>query len=92
MCTDNVTEFAENINTGLSKRNGAKFSGLSLNFPKLADWLCMGWPSCLAALGREFSNRGTFILHDPVERDWARERVIKIESSPACGGRREQNQ
>ena len=26
----------------------------------------MGCPSCLAALGREFSNRGTFILHDPV--------------------------
>ena len=54
------------FSTGSSKRNGAKFRELSLNFPKLADWLCMGWPSCLAALGREFSNRGTFLLHDPV--------------------------
>ena len=29
-------------------------------------------------------------MHDPVERDWARERVIKIESSPACGGTRKE--
>ena len=52
--------------TGLSKRNGAKFRELILNFPKLADCLCMGWLSCLAALGRKFSDRGTFILHRPV--------------------------
>ena len=44
--------------TGLSKRNDARFRELSSNFPKLADWLCIGWPSCLGALGREFSNRG----------------------------------
>ena len=31
----------------------AKFRELILNFPKLADWLCMGWPSCLAALRGE---------------------------------------
>ena len=55
------------IITGLSKINGTKLWELGLNFPKLADWLCMGWPSCLAALGREFSNRGTFLLHDPVK-------------------------
>ena len=24
------------------------------------DWLCIGRPSCLAALGREFGNRGHF--------------------------------
>ena len=53
--------------TGLSKRNCAKFRELSLIFPKLADWLCMGWPTCLAALGREFSNRRTFLLNDPVQ-------------------------
>ena len=52
--------------TGLSKINGVKFRELSLNFPKLADWLSMGRPSCLAALGREFSSRGTFLLHNPV--------------------------
>ena len=52
--------------TGLSKRNGAKLRELSLNFPKLADWLYIGWLSCLAALGWEFSNKGTFLLHDPV--------------------------
>ena len=50
----------------MSKRNGAKLRELSLNFPKLADWLYIGWLSCLAALGREFSNKGTFLLHDPV--------------------------
>ena len=33
-----------------------KFQELSLNFPKLADWLSMGRPSCLAALRREISN------------------------------------
>ena len=38
--------------TEFSKRNGAKFGKLSMNFPKMADWLCMGWPSCPAALGR----------------------------------------
>ena len=54
--------------TGLSKRNGAKLRELSLNFSKLADWLCIGWPSCLAALRREFSNRETFLLHHPVHR------------------------
>ena len=27
----------------------------------------LGWPSCLAALGREFSNRETLLLHDPVK-------------------------
>ena len=31
-----------------------KFRELSLNFPKLADWLCMGWLSCLAAWGQEY--------------------------------------
>ena len=40
--------------------NSAKFRELSFNFPKLADWLCIGWPNCLAALGREFINRGPF--------------------------------
>ena len=53
--------------TGLSKRNGTKFRELSLNFPKMAHSLCIGMPSCQAAQGREFSNRGTFLLHDPVQ-------------------------
>ena len=34
----------------------AKFQEFSYHFPKLADWLCMGWASCLAALRREISN------------------------------------
>ena len=46
--------------TGLSKRNGAKFSELSQNFPKLADKAVHGSSLCLAALGAEFSNRGHF--------------------------------
>ena len=50
---------------GLCKRNGTKFRELSSNFPKLGDWLCMSWPFCLAALGREFLNRGTFLLLKP---------------------------
>ena len=49
-----------NRTTGLSKRNGAKFRELSLNFPWLADWLCNSRPRCRAALGREFSKRGHF--------------------------------
>ena len=32
--------------------NNAKLRELSLNFPKLADWLRMDWSSCLAALAR----------------------------------------
>ena len=43
-----------------SKRIGAKFTELSFNFPILVYWLCIGRPSCLAALGREFSNRNHF--------------------------------
>ena len=37
-----------------------RLSELSLTFSKLADWLFMGWPSSLAALGRDFSDRGLF--------------------------------
>ena len=36
--------FFKNECIGLSKMKGAKFRELSSNFPKLADWLCMGWP------------------------------------------------
>ena len=52
--------FLASLCTGLCKRNGAKFRELSSNFPKLADWLCMGWQIYLAAHGREFLNRGYF--------------------------------
>ena len=37
--------------TGLSKRNCANFGELSWYFQLLADWLCIGRPHCLAALG-----------------------------------------
>ena len=46
--------------TGLRKIIVDKFRELGLNFLKLADWLCIGRPSCLTALGRKFSNRGHF--------------------------------
>ena len=46
------------LSTELSKRSGTKFRELSLNFPKLADWLCMGWPSCLALEGGNFLTGG----------------------------------
>ena len=46
--------------TGLSKRKGAKYRELSLNFPWSSDWLCISRPSCMAALGREFLNNGHF--------------------------------
>ena len=36
-----VTSCFEKECTGLSKSNSAKFSELSINFPKLADWLCI---------------------------------------------------
>ena len=38
----------------VEQRSGAKFRELNLNFPKLAVCLCMGWPSCLAALRGNF--------------------------------------
>ena len=46
--------------SGLSKRTGAKLRELNVNFQTLADWLCIGRPSCLTALGRKFSKRGHF--------------------------------
>ena len=46
--------------TGWSEKNPAKLSELSLNFPKLADWLCMGWSVCQAAAKAGNSNRGNF--------------------------------
>ena len=33
----------------LSEKKATKLSEFSLNFPKLADWLCMGWSVCQAA-------------------------------------------
>ena len=41
--------------TRWSEKKGAKLSELSLNFPKLADWLCMGWSVCQAAAKAENS-------------------------------------
>ena len=46
--------------TGWSEKNAAKFSEFSLNVPKLADWLCMGWSVCQAAAKVGNSKRGTF--------------------------------
>ena len=37
-----------------------------MNFPKLADWLCMGWSVCQAAAKAGNSNRGRLFLHQPV--------------------------
>ena len=48
------------ISTGLSEKKAAKLSEFSLNFPKLADWLCMGWSVCQAAAKAGNSNRGNF--------------------------------
>ena len=42
----------------MEQKNAAKFSELSLNFPKLADWLC--WPICQAATRREFQTGELF--------------------------------
>ena len=49
-------QFARQLRTELCRIVPAKLWELSGNFPKLADWLCIGWPSCLAALRREISN------------------------------------
>ena len=48
--------------TELCKIIPAKFRELSLNFPKLADWLCMGWASCLVALRREIQSGIVFYM------------------------------
>ena len=53
-------------NTGLSKRNGAKFREFSRNFPKLADWAVYGRSLFLAALGARIFKQGTILLHYPV--------------------------
>ena len=55
-------------NTGWSEKKPAKLSELSLNFPKLADWLCMGWSVCQAAAKAGNSNRGKVFLHQAVDR------------------------
>ena len=47
--------------TGLSEKKAAKLSEFSLNFPKLADWLCMGWSVCQAGAKAGNSNRGKFL-------------------------------
>ena len=52
--------------TGLSEKKAAKLSEFGLDFPKLADWLCMGWSVCQAAAKAGNSNRG-FFLQQPVE-------------------------
>ena len=52
--------------TGWSEKKPAKLSEFSLNFPKLADWLCMGWSVCQAAAKEGNSNRGKSFLHQPV--------------------------
>ena len=62
LMTHSLTSHFIGETSGLSKRNAAKFRELCSNFLKLAEWLWMGWPSCLAALGLAFSNRGTFPL------------------------------
>ena len=45
------------IFTGSSKINGAK---LSDTCSVRANWLCMGWPFCLAEMRREFQTGGNF--------------------------------
>ena len=48
-------------------KKAAKLCEFSLNFPKFADWLCMGWSVCQAAAKAGNSNRGNFFLHQPVQ-------------------------
>ena len=45
------------MNTGSSKINGAKFSDTCF---VRANWLCMGWPFCLAEMRLEFKT-GKFL-------------------------------
>ena len=44
----------------VKRKKAAKLREFSLNFPKLADWLCMGWSVCQAAAKDGNSNRGNF--------------------------------
>ena len=55
--------------TGLSKRNGAKLRELTSNFPKLADWLCMSWPSCWLHRGGKFQTCRNNFSHLCTSRD-----------------------
>ena len=50
----------------VEQKKAAKLSEFSLNFPKLADWLCMGWSVCQAAAKAWYSNRGKKIFAQPV--------------------------
>ena len=43
--------------TGSSEINGAKLSDAC---SVRANWLCMGWPFCLAEMRREFQTGGNF--------------------------------
>ena len=44
--------------TGWSKINGAKFSDAC---SVRANWLCRGWPFCLAEMRQEFQTGGNFL-------------------------------
>ena len=51
---------ARRVQYRVSEKKAAKLSEFSLNFPKLADWLCMGCSVCQAAAKAGNSNRGDF--------------------------------
>ena len=52
-----VPTVAWGLRTGTSKINVAKFSDAC---SVRANWLCMGWPFCLAEIRREFQTGGNF--------------------------------
>ena len=52
-----IHDLGDGESTGSSKINGAKLSDAC---SVRANWLCMGWPFCLAEMRREFQTGGNF--------------------------------
>ena len=71
--------------TGSSKINGAKFSDTC---SVRANWLCMGWPFCLAEMRREFQTGGIFLHHAVVSvAEWIQFSIVQDSAkrrAPGC--------
>ena len=67
--------------TGSSKINGAKLSDAC---SVRANWLCMGWPFCLAEMRREFQTGGNFFCTTLYYKFWQGEGGQKSQKFSWC--------
>ena len=55
------------LDTSVEDKKKLLVQRTELTLSVIADWLCIGRPSCLVAFGRDFLNRGPFFLHHLVD-------------------------